>query len=108
MSQNGRMSRNGSLVGPDAIEQPLGTSAALDVIFNTIDRRCLAGHYDWVDTLLASVPVAELSFSLLVGFLTITLQWKSELMEREDFLTAVRERAEREIPTRAEAVLSGL
>ena len=83
------------------------TDAALDLIFSQVDELLVAGDYQRVDVLLASVPANELSMDLLLGLLAVTLPARSRLTQRATFYSTV-EMVLRERGHLKEGLLAGL
>lgn len=67
------------------------TDAALDLIYDQIDEKLLAGGFDEVDQILTSVLVADLSVDLLLALLTATLSAKKRLKQRAEFFEKVQQ-----------------
>ncbi len=83
-------------------------SAQLNYLYNTLDDWLLAGQLMKVDEVLACVDINTTNYAVLIGFLTVTLPWKSRLTTRTAFLEKVRSRVMAEEPHRAEQMLYGL
>jgi hypothetical protein len=71
------------------------TDAALDIIFDQIDEKLLAGNFIQVDQTLANTSPENLSIDLLLGILTATLPAKTHLKSRQLFYRQVQETLER-------------
>lgn len=67
------------------------TDTALDLVYDQIDERLLAGRFTEVDQLLATVSVADLSLDLLLALLTATLPARNQLANRARFFAAIEE-----------------
>lgn len=80
----------------------------LDEIFKELDDLLLEGRYKEADEILSDVNVNVEPLTILVGYLTITFQWRDVLLARVPLMHAIRERVEHEVPERAEGILSGL
>jgi len=80
----------------------------LDVIFDAIDNALLDGQFSSVDELLAGLDPADLTVTLSIGVLCITLAAVEHLPTREVFCAKLRERLERDEPERVERLLRGL
>lgn len=83
------------------------TDAALDLIYDSIDDLMRNEQVQRLDSILASIPITDLSTEILLGILTATLPAKSRLPMRAGFFNAVeqtiRQRGEYE-----EGLLTGL
>jgi hypothetical protein len=62
----------------------------LDLLNHTFDNKLLAGDYNFCDTVLKSQEFVNLDSSILLGFLTITLPWRSDLASRSAFYNLTR------------------
>jgi hypothetical protein len=86
---------------------PGKTSAALDLIYDSVDDLLRKGNFDQLDSMLAAFPIAELSVDMLLGILTATLPAKSRLPSRgklfKEIEKTLKERNELE-----EGLLTGL
>jgi len=90
-------------------EFPKGTkSEILGYIYDTLDNWVLAGKMADVDSVLDRIDVNSCELVYLIGYLTITLQWKSKLSARAKFYDRVKDRILQEEPERITALLQGL
>jgi len=80
----------------------------LDEIYGKLDRLLFDGRYEETDEVLSDLNVNVEPIVILVGYLTVTFQWKDVLLERTPLMHAIRERVEHELPERAEGILGGL
>ncbi len=82
-------------------------NSALDLVYDSIDEMLRTGKLSQLDSILATIPVNELSRDLLIGFLTATLPARSRLPARKklfaDTMRSLSERGEFE-----EGLLTGL
>jgi hypothetical protein len=85
-----------------------GVSRTLDFIYDTLDDWLLQGEGKKVDQVLDQVDVDTCEHVYLIGYLTITGNWRSHLTARTRFYERVKERIERDVPHRADALLKGL
>lgn len=86
------------------------TDAAIDQLYSTIDALLRAGKFAAVDEmlLLATLDADQLSVTLLLGYLSITLAARDELTERSPLAVRIRARLEREEPERVATLLAGI
>lgn len=68
---------------------------ALDIIYDAIDDKLLAGKFDEVDASLRLVDVRVLDTAMLIGILTITSWARSRLPFRNEFFELVRQELDR-------------
>lgn len=91
------------------IDEAGSTSGALNLMYNSIDTLMINSEYGAVDSLLAAIEVKNFSVAMLIGFLTITLQWRSKLDEREMLFERIQLEVERKFPPeKSRRLLSGL
>jgi hypothetical protein len=81
---------------------------ALDILYEEFDKALLAGEFEAVDIYMRHAIVSHYRVETLVGFLTISLQWKDHLKERAGFYARVKSLVEKSYPDRAEKILMGL
>ncbi|KKM96385.1 hypothetical protein LCGC14_1178530 [marine sediment metagenome] len=84
------------------------TDKALDILYEEFDKALLAGEFEAVDIYMRHAIVSRYRVETLVGFLTISFQWKDHLKERPGFYARVKARVEKSYPDRAEKILMGL
>jgi hypothetical protein len=83
------------------------TDAALDLIYDQVDEWLHRPQFDRLDSILANLPVADLSIHLLLGILTATLP----AIRRLDSRTRLFQEIERVLKDRGdyeEGLLVGL
>lgn len=83
-------------------------SLALDQLYSWVDDLLLSGEYTRVDAIFLAPETEDMPLALVLGLLTITLQWKTELKERAGFCSRVTEKLKRQNPTGYQTLLAGL
>jgi len=86
----------------------MNTDQRLDEIYGELDTLLFDGRYEEADEVLSDVNVNVEPIVILVGYLTITFEWRDVLLERTPLMHAIRARVENELPERAEGILGGL
>jgi len=89
-------------------ETQASRSTVLDYIYDTLDDWMLEGNGTAVDEVLDRVDVDSCELVYLIGYLTITGQWKHKLTKRDEFYNRVRSRVLQEEPERVIPLLQGL
>lgn len=86
-----------------------GLQAGLAVLFDRIDNAMLDGQVMEVQQLLGAIEVSQVSLELLMGVLTVTVDWRKELPMREFLFDRTWEMAVESMgEVRARKVLEGL
>lgn len=80
----------------------------LDILYEEFDKALLAGEFEAVDIYMRHAIVSHYRVETLVGFLTISFQWRDHLKERQGFYARVKAHIEKSHPDRAEKILMGL
>lgn len=80
----------------------------LDHMYDTIDDMLIDGKFEEVDDLLNRVNVEQLSITLMLGYLTITLPWRSLSKCRAALYARIDARLREIDPARRESLLRGL
>lgn len=87
-------------------QHPIGK--ALDILFEEFDEALFAGQFEEVDIYLRHAIVRRYRPETLVGFLTITFDWRDSLKERSGFYDRVKSYLTERYPDRVEKILKGL
>jgi hypothetical protein len=99
-------------IGPELVKclieaEKSGRDKALDQLYDAVDDMYRDGRVDELNAILSAIPVQQLSVHLLLGFLTATLPFRSQLPARLE----LRSRVEETLRQRGEyhdSLLSGL
>ncbi len=89
------------------LEKQGRAGAALDILYDRMDRALSDGEFDECDRLLHDLRPSDLSLTLILGILTITLAASSRLQSRAGLLASVRASLTAERPD-ADQLLAGL
>ena len=79
----------------DRLDDGKHTDAALDLIYDAVDKLMRDRQFDQLDAILAPIAVVGLSVDILLGLLTATLPAKSRLPSRGAFFNAVEQSLKR-------------
>ena len=81
----------------------------LNVIFDMVDDKLIEGGYDTISESLLNIDIDKYSLDILIGFLSVTMPWKSFLTGSRDILIErVEKRADIEMgKKRTSNILSG-
>lgn len=67
------------------------TDAALDLIYDSVDKLMRDGQFPTLDSILSGVPVAELTVDILLGLLTATLPARNRLHSRNPLFRQIEQ-----------------
>ena len=91
------------------LEATAGVGPALRAMYEALDALLLAGHFDRCNAILRRVDPDLTPFSILLGYLTITLPWRANLPERGPCFQRISQAARRQFSARrVERFLQGL
>ena len=97
---NPKIERESFVLRANRLEQRGRVSAALDLIYDSIDELMRIGEFDKLDTIIRTLPVSLLAVDVLLGILTATLPGRTRLSSRPSLYQQVekslRERGEYE------------
>ena len=87
----------------------VGIAQAIREIYDKLDDLLLSDNFDRCNEILRSVDPHHVSLKLLLGYLTITLPWKQNLVERGLLAQRIRQMALEQFPKeRVDRLLKGL